>query len=345
MEKTDTFVVHVMFSEKFTESFIEFMSDHFSTNDHLYLIRPTFSYPVPSKKNVIFLKNRFLKALNYFKFLRSADKVIIHGLVDFDLMIFLLIYPRLLKKCYWVMWGGDLYVHNQESKDWRWKVKELIRQAVISRIGHLVTYVPGDVELARQWYGARGEYHECLMYPSNLYKDYSVPAKQGKSLNLLVGNSGDSSNNHFEVFDKIDLDQGEDFKIYCPLSYGDENYIQSVVSKGNEMFGSKFIPLLDFMPFAKYLELLGQIDIAIFNHKRQQGMGNIITLLGLGKIVYMRGDVTSWKMFCSVGVKVFDVANFYLPPSSGHETEVNKQMVRNYFSEKTLFNQWKRIFT
>lgn len=42
-------------------------------------------------------------------------------------------------------------------------------------------------------------------------------------------------------------------------------------------------PIVDFMDFNEYINFLSTIDIAIFNHKRQQGMGNIITLLGMGK--------------------------------------------------------------
>jgi len=34
------------------------------------------------------------------------------------------------------------------------------------------------------------------------------------------------------------------------------------------------------MPLDEYLNLLAKIDIAIFNHKRKQAMGNITTLLG-----------------------------------------------------------------
>ena len=46
------------------------------------------------------------------------------------------------------------------------------------------------------------------------------------------------------------------------------------------------------MPFNQYLEFLGKIDIAIFNHRRQQGFGNAITLLGLGKKVYLNSVST-----------------------------------------------------
>jgi len=46
------------------------------------------------------------------------------------------------------------------------------------------------------------------------------------------------------------------------------------------IFREKFKPLVDFIPFDEYLNLLAKVDIAIFNHKRQQTMGNITTLLG-----------------------------------------------------------------
>ena len=45
-------------------------------------------------------------------------------------------------------------------------------------------------------------------------------------------------------------------------------------------FWRKFKPLVDFMPFDEYLNLLAKVDIAIFNHKRQQAMGNTTILLG-----------------------------------------------------------------
>lgn len=53
---------------------------------------------------------------------------------------------------------------------------------------------------------------------------------------------------------------------------------RKVIIKGKELFGEKFIPLTEFMTFEKYLEFLGSIDIAIFAHKRQQAMGNTITI-------------------------------------------------------------------
>ena len=94
---------------------------------------------------------------------------------------------------------------------------------------------------------------------------------------------------------------------------------------------------------AKYLELLGQIDIAIFAHKRQQAMGNAITLLGLGKKVYMRDDVTSWQLFKNIGVKVFELNKLDLMPLDKCTIDDNQSKIRNYFSLEKLKDQLKHI--
>lgn len=109
--------------------------------------------------------------------MQQADKIILHGSFNQHVVRLLFLMPRVLKKCYWVMWGGDLYVHklgNHTSR--RWKVNEFIRRPVIKNMGHLITYIKGDYALAREWYGARGNYQECFMYPSDLYKELDVPA-------------------------------------------------------------------------------------------------------------------------------------------------------------------------
>jgi hypothetical protein len=98
------------------------------------------------------------------------------------------------------------------------------------------------------------------------------------------------------------------------------------------------------MPFNKYLELLGQIDIAVFAHKRQQGMGNTISLLGLGKKVYMRNDITPWAMFEELGVKVFSVDELVLEPIDAIIKINNIKKIRETFSDRKLIAQYSKIF-
>ncbi len=341
-------ILHLFgWDKKFVLSFRDLIHAHFADGRHKFIVYGSVDQAALPRSidTVVYgslLKNIF--ALS--KAMQHAEKIILHGLFSTHLLYILALQPWLLKKCHWVIWGGDLYAHQAEVKDWRWEKNEFFRRFVIQRIGYLLTYIPGDVALARQWYGATGQYQECLMYMSNIYKELVTPSKTGSVVNILVGNSADPTNNHLEVFEKLAAGENENMMIYCPLSYGgiDGDYAKNIAKKGTELFGERFVALVDFMPFEKYLILLGQIDIAVFAHKRQQGMGNTITLLGLGKKVYMHSDVTSWLLLDGLDVKVFDFRMLDLVQIDDKTQIINKNKIRKYFSEAMLSKQWQHIF-
>lgn len=339
-------IVHIAVGDKFITPFVQFIESHFDSTEHLFLISPLTLYKVKPRANVVMVgehMSRFRKMAVWTNAMNKADKIILHGIFDIRIVNLLCLQPWLLKKCYWIMWGGDLYRYKLRGLGIRSDIQEAKRAFVIKRIGHLVSHVRGDFELAQKWYGATGQYHECFMYPSNLYKEYEIPEKQGTSINILLGNSADPSNNHFELLDQLVRYKYQDILVYCPLSYGDAQYAERVIKQGQVLFGGKFIPLRDFMPFEKYLELLGQIDVGIFAHKRQQGMGNITTLLGLGKKVYMRSDVTSWKTFEQLGVRLYDVNEIEMTRIEAGIAKRNQEIISSYFSERKLIKQWEEI--
>lgn len=340
-------IVHCMYAEKFIDPFIDFLENNFDASQHFFLIKKFKKYEVKFRSNIKLLDSSigFLcELLNYFLYLNKAQKIIIHGLFNPRLVLALFLQPWLLKKCYWVMWGGDLYFYELRSKTFRSNIYEKIRAFVIKRLGHFVTQIKGDYELAREWYGAKGQYHESFVYQSNLYKEYAISSKQDDSINILVGNSANPTNNHLEVFEKLLEYKNENIQIYCPLSYGNDTHASEIALRGKELFGGKFIPLLEFMPFEKYLELLGKIDIAIFAHNRQQASGNTVTLLGLGKKVFMSSDVTPWSLFTKLGLFIFDVKKLDISLITEEQAKRNKKAVAEYFSERNLVNQLKEIF-
>ncbi|MFN6992190.1 MAG: TDP-N-acetylfucosamine:lipid II N-acetylfucosaminyltransferase, partial [Fervidobacterium sp.] len=209
---------------------------------------------------------------------------------------------------------------------------------------HFVTYVKGDYELVKHWYGAKGEYHECFMYPSNLYKEYNLNSKKANVINIQIGNSADPTNNHLEIFKKLLVYNQENIHIFAPLSYGNHNYAKEVIKIGKSYFGDKFTPITEFIPFDKYLDFLSNIDIAIFAHNRQQGFGNIITLLGLGKKVYLRSNVTLWHLFKEFGIKVFDISTVDLERLDEATSKENQRKIKYHFSVENLKKQLEGIF-
>tara|TARA_B100000886_G_C20425050_1_gene493529 strand:- start:274 stop:1332 length:1059 start_codon:yes stop_codon:yes gene_type:complete len=346
-------ILHICGLDKFIPPFINLIDENFDLNKHHFWLngnhdnfkvyQSTNIYKV--KKGVASKVKGYLKLLSLFK---VSDKIILHGLLDPRIVIILFFMPWQLYKCHWAIWGADLYTYKLSKRNLKWRIKEFFRQRVIREIGHILTYIPGDVELARKWYGAKGIHHECLMYQSNII-DQNIILPSAKidvynDLNILIGNSADVSNNHIDSLKMLLPYKNHDIKIFAPLSYGDKIYAKMISDKGREWFGEKFTSITTFMEYEDYIKFLKKIDIAIFNHKRQQAMGNIISLLGLGKKVFLRNSSSHYNYLKSLGCHLFDISKLNFERLDGEQAKCNFEIVANHFSKKKLVEQLSCIF-
>jgi hypothetical protein len=305
-------------------------------------------YPIPYTQNVVFASKlgRLEKYKTLRRLVKESDKVIIHFLQSINLILFLNLFPSSLSKSCWVLWGIDLYRREQGKRNLKWYVREFLRKRVIKNLGAVTTTVPGDFLLAKQWYGTRAVYIENLMYPSHVNRDIRARiTSDAARLNIQIGNSASPTNNHKEIIDKLSKEVTKDFKVYCPLSYGNETYKAEIIEYGYSKLGDKFVPMTDFMAFDKYTVYLNEIDIAIMNHDRQQAMGNIIALLGMGKKVYIRSDITPWSYFQEKGITLFDsLDNIELKPIEHETASRNISKVEYFFTKGRLKKNWDVVF-
>lgn len=349
-------ILHLFPQDKFTVQFIEFINNNFNINEHLFIIygmKDTYKKSQVEKYNNIIYVNKKCKCniIKFIKYCNKLDKIILHSLfMPSWLKYYLFLNKSVLRKSNWVIWGGDLYLYKMRNKNLKSDLNEVIRRKIIKNLGGLITHIKGDYELAKEWYGAKGKYMYSFMYPSNLYKYYDLSKNNldiKRTIYIQIGNSADPTNNHLDIFKKLEVYSDKNIKIICPLSYGDEDYKNKVINEGKKIFGNKFNPLLKFMDIKEYLEVLSEIDVAIFNHKRQQAVGNITSLLGFGKKVYIRSDITTWD-FCKIhNLKVFDAASDFvdlLTPLDLNDSIKNIDNVKNSFSEEKLILDWKKIF-
>jgi len=105
--------------------------------------------------------------------------------------------------------------------------------------------------------------------------------------------------------------------------------------------------LIDSPTFNESFNLLSKVDISIFNHKREQAMRNITTLLGPGEKVYVRDEITTWDFCLDHGLKVFSSNGDFddLFEEMDEETKFkNIENIRNKFSEGKLNDDWNIIF-
>ena len=342
-------VLHIVFPEKFFKDYIHFINKNYNPENHLFLYLK-MAGDEPCYSNVIKLKFYRIPVLfhiSLYKYFNKYDIIFLHSLSKAKVVNFLFLFPKFLRKCYWLLWGGDLYykldsIHNKKKN-----IENKIFSSVLKRLKFVLTHVKGDVEIAKREFGFNGIHFDCLLYPSNVINTtyYISNDENKKELNILVGNSAHESNRHIDAFNKLSKFKDLNIKIYCPLSYGDSIYAQKVVTRGKEIFDVKFLPLLDFMSLADYKSLLSKIDIAIFNNWRQQGMGNIITLLAMGKTIYLRKEVTTWNLLNEKGFKVIDFSSFGdLETLTYNERLYNSKLAYDVFSEKRLVEQYNRIF-
>lgn len=337
-------------NNKFSTSYIKFIERNFDEKNHMFFITGK-NDKANIFSNVYVLNKEFRTLLYLIKKMHNAEKIYLHSL-DFYMVLLYIFQPWLLKRTYWIIWGGDLYFHIFKRKTLVYTLYDLFRKFVISNVVGIITQIKGDYELAKKWYGAKGKYYYCFLYPSNLYKDVNLNNfnKEKGKLYIQVGNSACSTNEHIESFEKLAKFRDRDIEIICPLSYsGKQEYIDKVINKGLEIFGEeRFSPILDFMPFEDYLELLGKIDVAIFNHRRQRGLGNITTLLGLGKKVYVREEITTWDFCEEHGLKVYsansDLGDIFEPISKKNK-EKNHKVMKEQFTTEKLVSDWDRIFS
>jgi len=159
--------------------------------------------------------------------------------------------------------------------------------------------------------------------------------------NILIGNSANPSNNHLDVFDKLRDFNFTNRKVFVPLSYGGtDEYKEKVIVSGREIFGDSFVPLLDFMSLDKYNEILSNCGFVVFNHIRQQGVGNIVSIGHLGAKLFLNHKSPVLNYFSKLGMKIFDIntiSEFQLSKNITHkELIVNRLILRNEYSQNAV---------
>lgn len=349
-------ILHVAKLDKFIPPFIELVDQEFDSKEHLFYILnvPNSKYKLKIASNVkLSGLSKFGRLKHYFQLslkFNRAKKIILHGLFDFRVVVILALMPWLLKKCYWVLWGGDLYRRRNSERNLRWYIHEFFRTIVIRNFKKIVTTVPGDYDLAVHWYGTKAGFKQSLMYTSHVSRcvDPATFELNGKSrLNIQLGNSADPENRHIEIFNHLKILKKEyDFQLFCPLSYGNKDYAEEVINEGNRLFMDSFYPMEDFMSFSDYTRYMDTIDIAIFNHQRQQAMGNIIGLLSLGKTVYLPKEQTPYEFLTSLGITVYatDVLLDGIKILSKENSVKNQLIVNQVFSRNKLISSWEDVF-
>lgn len=352
-------ILHLFQTEKFTDGFVDFINQNFSTDEHQFVIygRKRINNALEIKcmkyenvKYITDIKNYLSRKKNVHQ-LKKYDKIIIHNLFNYDIINVCIKYKDIRSKTYIYLWGGDFYPCDLNEKGLDlWKRKKLIKNAA-----GIINILPEENVIVKKLYHTKGKLYNAQYYNEKEYfyrtkKEY-IDTTNDNVLKIQIGNSASVTNNHIYILDILSKYKNENIEIYVPLSYGDKKYAAEIQKYGTKIFGDKFIAIKEFMSLEKYYEFMYSMDIAIFAMRRQQAVGNIEAHLYFGNKVYLNEkSVLAFHYKNTVGCKIgyiedLNIASFEKFSHIDINEKINNiDKIKNYTNKKSIIARWKKIF-
>jgi len=201
-----------------------------------------------------------------------------------------------------------------------------------------------EIELIKKMFNAGNIKYIEGFYDQNFDLSVSITGSEKRKnhkKSILIGNSATVSNNHIDCFLWLKELALTNIEIVCPLSYGEDNYKEEVILAGENNFSTSFKPIIHFMKRNEYVKLLSTIDVAIFFNNRSQAFGNIISLIALGKKVFLKPGNPFYINLSRLGIKVFpisenisEIKDDILIPLEKEQIEQNIKLLKENFSDE-----------
>jgi dTDP-N-acetylfucosamine:lipid II N-acetylfucosaminyltransferase len=226
---------------------------------------------------------------------------------------------------------------------------QAIKFAAIKRVNYFSSPIQDDYVLLRSALGDNfGADYVQLNYGS--LEETLKKGHGGLTGNdILIGNSASATNNHIEAINLLSSIELGDRKIVVPLSYGDDLYGDAIERYGNRLFGEKFMPIRRFMPIDEYNELISRCSIVIMNHRRQQALGTIYTILYYGAKLFMDHRSIVYEFFKRHGASVFPIQDMIdlgakaFSPLSYAEKKKNIEVLESFWSHEVVMDNARKF--
>jgi hypothetical protein len=332
------------------------LADEFDPSDHLVVFR--------SKKNAEKIKNtgidiRFIESRQELisqlpLLLEKSRKVIFHSFPVSRSLLFWYRHRRYMQKASWFVWGHDAYWFRYCKKTLGNRLYEAIRALLIRKLQTIISPITGDYEYVVAHYKTKASLLKCR-YP--VPTDFEIlkslrNRSNGEIINIQLGNSANPTNNLEELIQFFGQFKGAaNFHFYCLLSYGDMKYAENISALGKKLLGNRFYPITRFMNRAEFANYISTIDVLIMNHHRQQGLGNIISFLYLGKKVYIRSDNSLYSLFKENEIAIYDTIELLNSGDTKNLIEVDSDTIsdniiktENLISRDRIASEWRQVF-
>ena len=359
-------IIHCICDDKFIKGAMELFNEdrrHKNTYAFIKNKKRIFKARYLSAEDILILDEReFLQCVS------NYDVVILHNWFTLREQIICKI-PRICK-IVWLAWGFDLYnprnpmipiqIYGKDTLEFEkqqnsipiWITNLLnsyrarYRQKALSRVDFFSGVYPYEYDLLKKYKKVFRAKPLDFYYGSMQFfiKDEIDTHIDNKKKNVIIGNSADPTNNHYEALTqllKISLDK--DSKIIIPLSYGGNiKYKEWIKGYANKLYPNSINALDNYLPLHEYLQLVSNCKYAIYAHKRQQASDNILMQILYGANVFLSEDSFAFNHFKELGLKIFSLEsdlNDNFQGLTDDDILLNRKILAQYYGQTSLLKR------
>lgn len=354
-------ILHILTDDKFTDYAIQQFSAPEMQSEFLLL-------PCNQAMNLVSLKqkctimNPYSEELEqYIEHFDQYTGIVFHGMFwAYWQRLILRRIPKSVKVA-WVFWGGEIYSRQDEYMKYLAPLTKFVynarnffkrqEQDTVNQID-LESFRMVDIcltdEREEYEYACRyvGKQYEYLWYNYYSLEETisSLLTERCNGNNILIGNSSNAKNNHFDILWKVWRNRKQlrnpDRKLIVPLSYGDQWVCGVIAPLGKKIFGDRMRALESFMSRDEYNALLLSCSTMILGYTQPAGQGNIITGLWLGMRVYLSEKSMTYQYFKRIGCVVYsmesDLKKYGYAPMDEKDVEQNREVLKEWYSKENM---------
>ncbi|MFY0628627.1 MAG: TDP-N-acetylfucosamine:lipid II N-acetylfucosaminyltransferase [Reichenbachiella sp.] len=365
--------VHLAIDEKFLAPFfIPNLIDYGNIREHIFLIVSNEVPQYPISHTIVNHKyingNQIQKELNNYG--RSYN-LIIHGFTDimkkpilklpntilitaivYGFEFYKMIFPNNLYQNLTKALLNEIsikeekkrinYIQYLKSLKWRW-----IEKKSLKRINFIAHYLPSEYNYFKSILNFKAPLLDFNLGKISQILNLDDLNQFEQAKHILIGNSGNATNNHLEILDCIknfELRVGQ--KIYCPLSYSNtsDEYQNEIIRSGEKKFKSSFIPIVNFISSKEYNQILASCSHIFLNHHRSQGGASVWSALYRGSSLYLSNKNPLYTFFRELGAHIFtlDEYNGMQRLNETQKTE-NRNILLSHFSNNNVKKRYENL--
>lgn len=245
--------------------------------------------------------------------------------------------------------GDDLAPTGFASGGWRWLLpagrKQLALERMASRI-HSYCVLPSEVPLLQRVLPELrlAHPHELPLFTAE--DVFARGPQQMSGPDILLGNSATGSNHHEEALRLLQGRIPAETKCVVPLSYGNTRYGAQIAALGEQLFGSQFEGLRQWMSLDDYNQRIQRCGFVVMNHRRQQAVGNVGAALYKGATVYLREENPMLTFYRGIGVRVRTMSELREHGLKALEPEalaLNRTRMASYYGRDSVIRQIRTL--